>query len=57
MPDRWEYLIAKTDLHTEDEVTTWLNGHGVRGWELVTISSSGYFYFKRPLRGGDRATD
>lgn len=46
MAIKWEYKRIKQD---STEVVKQLHELGAKGWELVTIDSNLYYYFKRPM--------
>ena len=44
---QWEYTIKHTTTNIEQTPATF-NELGSQGWELVTVTTEGWAYFKRP---------
>ncbi|MGI6366971.1 MAG: DUF4177 domain-containing protein [Anaerolineae bacterium] len=47
--ERWEYKVVSI-IGGGEATNRRLNEYGQEGWELVSVSTS-WFYFKRPLAG------
>lgn len=43
---QWEYTV-KHNGNTTEKTPAILNGFGMQGWELVTVTDDGWAYFKR----------
>lgn len=46
---KWEYKLVPSNLITIDIMQDKLNQLGKEGWELVAVSPTGAYTFKRPL--------